>query len=158
MFKIETGNKNPILRKTCKKVEVFDDKLKKTVNEMIETMTAPDPETDIVGIGLAANQCGLDSTILIITLNLNTRKEHKIVPMINPEVLDFSKNKVVLEEGCLSLPGTFAKISRPQKVKVRWQNLQGNICEKKLSNWDARIFQHEFDHLEGKLFTDYLEK
>ena len=158
MFKIETGKDNAILRKVCKEVDVFDENLKSTINEMVETMTAPDPETDIVGIGLAANQCGIDARILVITLNVNTKKEHKIVAMVNPEVLEFSKNEVSLEEGCLSLPNTFAKVTRPQKVRVRWQNYEGNICEKKLSDWDARIFQHELDHLNGKLFTDYLKK
>lgn len=158
MFTIQTGEDNKILRKHIDPVTKFDDHLSQIITEMAETMLEPDPETKITGIGLAANQVGIDARILLITLNVNTKKEHKIVPMINPEVLELSQETVSMEEGCLSLPDQFAKVVRPAKVKVRWQNEKGNWCEKKLDKWDARIFQHEYDHLEGKLFTDYLSE
>jgi len=154
MFEIETGENNKILRKVCDPVEIFDEKLGKMVEEMVETMLHPDPETEVRGIGLAANQCGISRRILILTMNFGTKKAKKVVPMINPEAVELSKNVVKMEEGCLSLPGRFAKILRPQKVRARWQNLAGNWCEKRLAGWDARIFLHELDHLNGKLFLD----
>ena len=135
---------------------VFDEKLKKTVDAMIATMLSPD-QGDVTGIGLAANQVGLLDRIMIVTLNVNTKKDHKVVAMINPEIVWESEDKVVMEEGCLSLPKTFGKVIRPAKIKVKWQNVDGNVCEKKLASWDARIFQHEYDHLEGVLFIDYLK-
>ena len=76
--------------------------------------------------------------------------------VINPEIIEVSTKEVVLEEGCLSLPDIYEKISRPAKVKVKWQNQKGHWCERKFDKWDARVFLHEYDHLEGKLFTDYL--
>ena len=156
MLTIQTGENNPILRKTIAPVTVFGESLSKLLEAMTATMLQPDPETKITGIGLAANQINVDARILLITLNVNTKKEHKIVPMINPEILECTKETVSMEEGCLSLPGQFAKIVRPSKVKITWQNEKGNWCKKLLTKWDARIFQHEYDHLEGKLFTDYL--
>lgn len=158
MYTIQTGENNQILRKHVSPVTEFDEKLSQIITEMTETMLKPDPETKITGIGLAANQVGIDARILLITLNLNTRKEHKIVAMINPEVVEYSKDTCSLEEGCLSLPGVFANVTRPSKVKVRWQNEKGHWCEKKFDKWSARVFQHEYDHLEGKLFTDYLSE
>ncbi len=158
MLTIETGTENKILRTHCEPVTKFDDGLKSLIQEMEATMTAPDPETGIKGVGLAANQVGKNLRLLLMTLNVNTNKDHKIVAMINPEILELSKEKIEMEEGCLSLPGKFFKLSRPAKVKVRWQNEEGNWCEKKFEKWDARIFLHEYDHLEGILFTDYLKE
>lgn len=154
MYQILTGAETPILRQKLKAVESFDESLQKTVTEMIETMIGPQ-EGEVTGVGLAANQVGIDQRIMIVTFNVGTRKERKIVPMINPQIVEASKNEIWMEEGCLSLPGEFGEVQRPAKIKVRWQNEQGNWCEKKLDKWDARIFLHEYDHLEGKLFTDY---
>ena len=123
---------------------------------MEETMTTPDPKTEIKGVGIAANQVGISKRIILITFNYETNKKWKITTMINPEILEVSQKETAMEEGCLSVPGEFGKVKRPTKVKVKWQNILGNWCEKKLDNWDARIFLHEYDHLEGKLFTDYL--
>lgn len=157
MFDILTVDKNSkFLHTKCEEVTVFDEKLQNIVDEMYETMTTPDPKSEIKGVGIAANQVGILQRIIIVTLNYETTKKYKIITMVNPKILEISKNNVVIEEGCLSLPDKYAKISRPAKVKVRWQNVDGNWCEKKLDKWDARIFLHEFDHLEGVLFTDYL--
>ena len=158
MFDIETGEQNPILRTTCKRVVKFDDELKGVIAEMEETMLQEDPETGIRGVGLAANQVGIDARIILISLNVGTKKAQKVVPMINPEIVKFSPQKVVMEEGCLSLPGVFGDVARPARVQVKWQNINGDWIEKKLGHWDARIFLHEFDHLEGKLFVDYAKK
>ncbi len=155
MLTLETGDQNVHLRTTCEKVEKFDDALGLLLGEMAEKMLEEDPDTGIRGVGLAANQVGIDKRIILISLNVGTKKEQKIVAMINPEIVALSPQKVVMEEGCLSLPGQFADVARPVKVQVRWQNPTGDWIEKRIGAWDARIFQHEFDHLEGKLFTDY---
>ncbi|MCF7831244.1 peptide deformylase [Candidatus Gracilibacteria bacterium] len=156
MLKIETGENNKILRTVCKPVTDFDDSLRKLVADMEEAMLEEDKETKVKGVGLAAPQVGIDKRLMLVTFNVNSRKENKVIVMINPEIVDLSKKTICLEEGCLSLPNQFAKVTRPAKIKARWQNLDENWCEKKLDKWDARIFLHEFDHLEGILFIDYL--
>lgn len=158
MLKIVTGASEPILRKVIQPVTVFDGKLKNIAEEMIETMSAPDPNSDVVGIGLAANQVGLDMRLMIVTLNIETKKKQRIVVMVNPEIIEMSEKTVFMEEGCLSLPGESGKVMRPSKLKLRWQNLDGNWAERKFEGWDARVIQHEVDHLNGILFTDYLKK
>lgn len=154
-MKIETGDQNKILRTVCRKVEKFDDDLENLIKEMKSTMLSPSGDNEVTGVGLAANQVGIDQQIMLITCNLDTKKSHKVLAMINPEIIELSNHQCVMEEGCLSVPKKFAKLRRPSKVKVRWQNEKGNFCEKKLEKWDARIFLHEYDHLQGKLFTDY---
>ncbi len=157
MFQIQLGENNHILRTVCTPVEKFDDALRMFAEEMEETMLETNGSVDPQGVGLAAPQVGVTKRLLLVTLNLHTRKRRKVVAMANPEILELSEKKVVLEEGCLSLPKIFGKVSRPAKVLVRWQNLEGNWCERKLERWDARIFLHENDHLNGILFTDYLK-
>ncbi len=154
MLKIITGADKPILRQVLTPVKVFDEELAQTVDEMVDTMLGPQTG-EVVGVGLAANQVGIDARIMIVTFNVSTRKERKVVAMINPEIVSQSKNTCWMDEGCLSLPGVFGQVERPSKLKVKWQNVAGNWCEKKIDKWDARIFLHELDHLDGKLFTDY---
>lgn len=155
MLTILTGKDNKILRTPASQVEHFDGKLQDTVDLMIDTMLNPDGQ-DVTGIGLAAPQVGISKQIIIITLNVNGKKESKIVSMINPEIVEISKFTSNYEEGCLSLPGAYGRVTRPAKVKVKWQNTQGNWCERKFDKWDARVLLHEYDHLVGKLFIDYL--
>lgn len=152
---IVTGKDEAVLRTKALPVENFDADLQVLVDNMVETMLSPGQGDQVKGIGLAANQIGVLQRVMIVTFNVNTKKKHKIVPMINPEIVEYGKSVISYEEGCLSLPGEYGKVTRPQKVKVRWQNEKGNWCEKKLEGWDARVFLHEYDHLEGKLFIDY---
>ena len=152
---IITGKDESVLRAKALPVTEFDKDLETLVINMVETMLEPDNGEDVTGIGLAANQVNILKRIMIVTFNVNTRKKHKIVPMINPEILELSPSTIAYEEGCLSLPGQYGQVTRPAKVKARWQNLKGNWCEKRLEGWDARIFLHELDHLNGKLFIDY---
>lgn len=158
MLPIETGTTNKILRTTCRAVTDFDEKLKNFVSEMEKTMAQEDPDTGVRGVGLAANQVGDLRRILLITLNVGERKAQKILPMINPEITWTSPKKISLEEGCLSLPGVFEYVARPSRVQARWQDVDGVWHERKFGKWDARIFLHELDHLEGTLFTDYQKK
>ncbi len=155
MLTILTGKNNKILRTPAAPVEVFDEKLADTVELMIQTMLNPEGQ-DVTGIGIAAPQVGIAQKIIVVTLNVNTKKEPKTIVMINPEILETSEVTSNYEEGCLSLPGAYGRVTRPAKVKVKWQNVQGNWCERKFDKWDARIFLHEYDHIQGKLFIDYL--
>lgn len=155
MFTIETGDTNKILRTHCTVVTKFDAALKKFVAEMEETMMAEDPETGVRGVGLAANQVGDTRRIVLVTFHVGEKKEPKVTVMINPEITWESPKKVSMEEGCLSLPGIFEKVTRPSRVQVRWQDTDGVWQERKLGKWDARILLHEKDHLDGTLFTDY---
>ncbi len=152
---IEIGNNNKSLRTICEKVTIFDQALKDLVQEMEHIMKLPDPITKVKGVGIAANQVGISKQLCLVTFNLNTKRKQKVVPMINVEIIELSNQKVWLEEGCLSVPKLYGKVSRSTNILVKWQNLEGNFCEKKLKGWDARIVLHEIDHLQGKLFTDY---
>lgn len=157
MLTILTGKDNKILRTPAKKVAVFDEQLTDTVEMMIDTMLNPDGQ-EVTGIGIAAPQVGIGQQIIIVTLNVNSKKDGKIVAMINPEIIEIADTTSNYEEGCLSLPGAYGRVERPAKVKVKWQNVKGNWCERKFDKWDARVFLHEHDHLLGKLFIDYLSK
>ena len=156
MYDLVTGADKPILRKVLEPVTDFDTGLGTIIDTMEETMLHPDPKTGVSGVGLAANQVGLDMRLMLVMMNVGTKKDQRVVAMVNPEITDYSNHEVVMEEGCLSLPGEYGKVARPSKVQVKWQNEQGHWCEKKFDGWDARIIQHEYDHLNGKLFTDYL--
>lgn len=155
-MEIVTGRNTPVLRQRAQEVTAFDADLAQLVEDMTQTMLHPDEGEEVQGIGIAANQVGVLKRVMIVTFNVRSRNNPKIVAMINPEILEASKATVKMEEGCLSLPGEYGDVVRPAKLKVAWYNVEGNRCEKKLDGWDARIFLHELDHLDGKLFVDYL--
>lgn len=151
-----TGEDQAILRQICKPVTVFDEALEQTLENMLDTML-DEQDGGVRGIGLAANQVGINARIMIVTFHLDKKeKHHKAVAMINPEIIESSESTCVMEEGCLSLPKRFGKVRRSAKLKVKWQNIDGHWAEKKINGWDARVFLHELDHLDGKLFIDYL--
>lgn len=151
---------NPILRKKAEVVPVVDHAIKELLKNMIETMDAED------GIGLAAPQVGVSKQVLIMNVPANmTVKGEEIegieptpdfYQMINPEIIWTSKELASCEEGCLSVPGQYASVLRPEKVRVRYLNHKGEICETDFSHLQAACVQHEMDHLAGRLFVDYL--
>ena len=94
------------------------------------------------GIGLAANQCGLRHRVFVLMAD-------EIITCFNPKIVDFSEEKLYLEEGCLSYPGLLVKIKRPKKVRVRYTEPDGNTITKVFDGITARAFQHELDHLNG---------
>lgn len=100
------------------------------------------------GIGLSANQINLDVAVLVQMIDQDA------IAMFNPEILEISDYKVLMTEGCLSDPGLYLKISRPTQVKVRWEDESGELDEAVLNGLNARVFLHEYDHLQGILFTD----
>ena len=107
------------------------------------------------GIGLAAPQVGIDQRVIIVNL-----EEFNLpaFPLINPEIIKSSKKQVESEEGCLSLPGIYVMITRPEKVDVKAQSLEGKTLEFKADGLLARVIQHEVDHINGILFIDHLSE
>ena len=140
---------HPILLKKTEEVkEIGSDSLKKIVYDMSNTML------DAKGIGLAAPQIG--ELKRIITINIYQNEKNIKYTLFNPEILSFSENKVIMEEGCLSIPKQFADIERPEKIQFKYLNEKGKIIEKNATGNESRVIQHEIDHLNGKLFVDYL--
>lgn len=138
---------DPRLRTIAKPVEKFDTDLQKTIDDMFETMyEAP-------GIGLAATQINFHKRLIVIDIS-----EDRSQPLvfINPQLETLTEEPHTYKEGCLSVPGFYEEVERPQRVKVNALDREGNpfemICEELL----AVCIQHECDHLNGKLFVDYL--
>lgn len=160
----------PILRQKGEKITEFDAELKQLADDMIETMYAVDAG------GLAAQQVGHALQIFVIDVldsskrlgdELKATLDGKEIPLelvmpfvaINPEIFALSSFDVVFDEGCMSFPGNiFLPISRPERVHLKYQDLQGNQHELKCGGIFARCILHEFDHLQGVLFIDRVKK
>jgi peptide deformylase len=137
---------DPRLRTVAKAVTVFDDGLRKLARDMTETMYAEN------GIGLAATQVNVHQQLLVLDVS-DTRDQLKIY--VNPEILS-SSGEQDCEEGCLSVPGIYAEVKRAENLRVRAFDVHGEAFEEDLSGLHAICLQHEMDHLQGKLFVDYL--
>jgi peptide deformylase len=135
---------DPILQRAAEPVTVFDDELRKLVDDMFESMYAAH------GIGLAAPQIGVPKRLTVIDLSFQKTPEDKIV-LINPEITH-THGKIYEEEGCLSLPDIREKVARASEVTIRAQDAQGNWFEREADDLLGRAFQHEIDHLDGILF------
>ena len=142
---------NVILREKSIAVKRVDKDLQKLMNDMLETMYAAP------GIGLAAIQVGVPKRVII--LDIASKHEPKN-PMyfVNPEIVGKSTNYSTYEEGCLSVPGQFAEIDRPDSCHIKYLDYYGQVKELKAEGILATCIQHEMDHLEGILFIDYLSK
>ena len=139
---------DPVLREKAKPVEKIDQEVKDLVADMIATLK------DANGLGLAAPQVGVSKRIFITDLSSLELTESMRV-FINPEIIDTS-GETILEEGCLSFPGLYQKVSRPEELKIRALDVEGNEFELNVSGMLARAILHEYDHLEGILFIDHL--
>ena len=138
---------DPKLRKVAKKIDKFDKSLEILSKSMLKTMYEAE------GIGLAATQ--VDIHIRLVVMDLSEEKNEPRV-FVNPEYTILDKSPFTYEEGCLSIPGFNEEISRPSKILLKWQDLQGNFHEEKPDGIFTVCAQHEIDHLDGKLFVDYL--
>ena len=139
---------DPVLRKSTGPVTDFNSNLRDIVKNMVETMYLDN------GIGLAAPQIGILDKIIVIDRSFGERVDD-VITLINPEVLE-TEGECALEEGCLSVPGVYEEIVRPEKIMVRFQDIEGNFHETDADGMLARIVQHESDHLDGVLFVDRL--
>ena len=134
------------LRTVAKPVESVDDALRQFIDDMLETMY------DAQGIGLAATQVDCHRRLLVLDVS-ETRDAPRVY--INPEILS-SEGSETCEEGCLSVPGIYAEVNRAERVRVSALDRDGNRFEEDVDGLQAICLQHEMDHLDGKLFVDYL--
>ena len=137
---------DPRLRTVAKAVTEFGPALQQLARDMTETMYAEN------GIGLAATQVNVHQQVLVLDVSEN-RDQLKVY--VNPEILS-SNGEQNCEEGCLSVPGVYAEVKRAEKVRVRAFDTSGKAFEEDLDGLHAICLQHEMDHLQGKLFVDYL--
>ena len=153
---------NKTLREKSLKVEKVDRDVQKLMDDMLETMYAAP------GIGLAAIQVGVPKRVIVIDIGSRDKSESpndekqvlKKTPIyfVNPEIITKSSNNSKYEEGCLSVPGQFAEIERPDKCNIKYLDYYGQSKEFVAEGMLATCIQHEMDHLEGILFIDYLSK
>jgi peptide deformylase len=142
---------NPFLRQKSQSVDKVDNSTRKLMDDMLETMY------DAPGIGLAAIQIGVPKRIIVLDISKNPEKKDPMY-FVNPEIVSASKDDATYEEGCLSVPGQFAEIDRPDKCHIKYLDYNGSAKELKAEGLLATCIQHEIDHLEGILFIDYLSK
>lgn len=139
---------DPRLRQVALPVEAVDDEIRQLVDDMAETMY------DAPGIGLAATQVNVHRRVIVIDVS---REQKELQVLINPEVIE-KQGEETMEEGCLSVPGVYESVSRAEKVKVRALDRNGQPFELEADGLLAVCIQHEIDHLDGKVFVDYLSR
>ncbi|MDP4008747.1 MAG: peptide deformylase [Candidatus Peregrinibacteria bacterium] len=143
---IQTGLKNPILRTKSKEVEKITPEVKHLIRDMYSTL-------HLDGIGLSAPQVGENLRIVLVTTYPQTKKE-KTYTMINPVITYFSEETEISEEGCLSLPNYFGNVARSKEVILQFRDENWKIQIMRLNSLNARIVQHEIDHIDAILFAD----
>lgn len=141
---ITSGEKNPILRTPSKPIVTATKKILKLLRDMEETMLVEE------GVGIAAPQVGVNLHMALMRLD-----GKKVVPLLNPKIIAHSEEVNEGEEGCLSLRGHWGKVDRWNEVTLQFMNVKGEKVTLKLSGFNARVAQHETDHLNGILFIDH---
>jgi peptide deformylase len=142
---------DPKLRLVSEPVKEITDEIRKLADDMLETMY------DAPGVGLAAIQIGVPLRMVTMDVSKTEGERHPMV-LINPEIVWASEEKRVYEEGCLSIPEYYEEVERPDRVRFRYMNLQGETVEQEAEDLMATCVQHEIDHLNGVLFIDHLSK
>lgn len=137
---------DPVLRSKCAEVKKFDDELRKLAQDMIETMHAAP------GVGLAAPQVGVEKRLAVVDTSVG-KEASALHVLVNPRIVE-EEGDLFDFEGCLSIPGISEKVSRPSRVKVVAQDLEGGDLEIEARDFEARALCHELDHLDGVLFID----
>ncbi len=143
---ITTGQDAPVLRKKTVLVKKVTKEIKALVKDMEKTVRHAN------GAGLAAPQIGRSERIALTLI------DRKMIALINPMILWKSEEKNIAEEGCLSLPDVWIDVPRSNEIIVHYQTIDGESIERKLEGFNARVVQHEVDHLEGILIVDYVQK
>ena len=141
---------DPVLRKKAEKIKYVGDEEIKIAKKMKEVMLK------VPGVGLAANQIGILKQIVSISFTDKDTEKKIEYFLFNPQILSYSEEKIIMEEGCLSIPEQFAEIERPKKITVEYLDEKNKVIQREIEGIEARILQHEIDHLSGKLFVDYL--
>ena len=142
---------DPRLKKVCAAVPDLSDELRVLADDMLETMYAAP------GIGLAAPQIGIMQRLIVLDCVKEEDGDPRPLVMFNPEIISASDETSVYEEGCLSIPDQYAEVTRPKVVEVEWMDRNGNAQRETFDGLWATCVQHEIDHLNGKLFIDYLK-
>lgn len=143
-MEIITDPKNKILSSPTNPIEHITSDIKSLANEMYKTMV------DNKGVGLSANQVGFPLSLIVFS-DIDHKKRYDLV---NPKIISVSSDLCEMEEACLSVPGLWGDVVRPEKITLEAKNLNGKKIKYKFKDILARIVQHELDHLSGKLFTD----
>jgi len=141
-------NGNPILKVSLSGLSEDLDRETLTEN-LVETMR------EYKGIGLSAPQCAVMERVFVMYSDIN---EQKIMACYDPHILEYSEKTVLMDEGCLTYPGLWLKVRRPISIKACWEDTKGTKGEYELFGLEARIFQHEYDHMEGLVFIDHVSK
>ena len=139
-----------ILRKKARTIKDFTI-IPKMVEKMFAAMKAEH------GIGLAANQVGWNLNLLVVDTRNYDEEEGKQYIFLNAEIIH-SEGEAIMEEGCLSIPGIRAQIKRPETIQLKYQDIEQKFHQRYFSGFISRVIQHEIDHLNGKLFIDYLSQ
>lgn len=142
-----------VLREKAQPVEEITDELREFIDDMFETMYNSE------GVGLAAPQVGVSKRIFVVDADNMTDEddeEYGPIAFINPVIVEKKGNKIPMDEGCLSIPDVKDTVIRPEGIVVQYKDENFEDQELDVSGWMARVIQHEYDHLEGILFIDYL--
>ncbi|WP_022851140.1 peptide deformylase [Limisalsivibrio acetivorans] len=138
-----------VLRRENLPVEVVDEEIRTLLDNMAETMY------ENMGVGLAAPQVGVNKRVIVVDISAGEEPDG-LMKLVNPQIVDFGEETVLGEEGCLSIPGEYEPVTRPDKVTVKALNEDGEELVIEADGFLARALQHEMDHLEGVLFLDRL--
>ncbi|NRB04965.1 MAG: peptide deformylase [Rhodobacteraceae bacterium] len=142
---------DPRLKKTSAEINDLSDDLRTLADDMLETMYAAP------GIGLAAPQIGVLTRLIVLDCEKSDEQAPRPIAMFNPRIIASSDEKSAFDEGCLSIPDQYAEVIRPAEVEVAWIDPNGNEQSEVFTDLWATCVQHEIDHLDGKLFIDYLK-
>ena len=141
-------NDNPILKVPLSGLSEDLDREMLTEN-LVETMR------EYKGIGLSASQCAVMERVFVMYSDI---REQKIMACYDPHILEYSEETILMSEGCLTYPGLWLKVRRPISIKAEWEDTEGTKGKYELFGLEARIFQHEYDHMEGFTFIDHVSK
>lgn len=139
-----------VLRQPAKRISKVDEGIRQTIREMLQTMYSAD------GIGLAAPQVGINKQLIVIDIAIDQPDKPPLV-LINPKITKFGGDSCRGEEGCLSIPGVYLEVTRPDEIEVSYKNEQGKPSKLKAIGLLSRVIQHEMDHLNGVMFVDRVE-
>ena len=139
-----------VLRQPAKRVAKIDDKIRILAKEMLQTMYSAD------GVGLAAPQVGINKQLLVIDTEPDNPDNEPLV-LINPKITRYSSTRCDFDEGCLSVPGVYLEVNRPEAIEVTYKDENGKPKKLQAADFLARVIQHEMDHLNGVMFVDRVE-
>lgn len=139
-----------VLRQPAKRISKVDDNLRIIIKQMLQTMYSAD------GIGLAAPQVGINKQLIVIDID-PTNPENVPLVLINPKIVKSGNDLCNAEEGCLSIPGVYLEVTRPDTIEISFKNEQGKPSKLKATGLLSRAIQHEMDHLNGVMFVDRVE-